>query len=361
MAADPCRERRAAVAADLAERGLDGLLLATGANLRYLSGFTGSNAMLLVAAGGEAILFTDPRYRIQAHAEVSCRTRVASGPLTPEVVKAVAKLRIRKLGFERARFSYDGYDQLRSRLPLKTALEPVAGVVEARRMVKSAAEIALIRQSMEIAVKAFEQSIRHARAGMREFDLAAEIDHHMRRLGAEKPSFETIVAAGARSALPHASPTAARLEPGALVLIDMGAQLEGYASDMTRMLSCGPPPAKARKLYRAVIEAQQAALAAVRAGVSSAHPDRAARRVLRAHGLERAFVHSTGHGLGLEIHEAPRLGRREKIRLQAGMTVTVEPGAYLEGYGGVRIEDTVVVTQTGCEILTRSSKELRVV
>ncbi len=361
MAADPCRERRARVASDLAERRLDGLLLSNGANLRYLSGFTGSNAMLLVAADGEAVLFTDPRYRIQARAEISCRSKIASGHLIPAMIEAVAKLRIRRLGFERARLSYDAYDQVRSRLPLKTALEPLAGMVEALRTVKDGAEIALIRQSMETAVKAFEQSIRHARAGMREFDLAAEIDHRMRRLGAEKPSFETIVAAGPRSALPHASPTAARFKPGALVLIDMGAMRDGYASDMTRMLSCGAPPPKAKRLYRAVLEAQEAALAAVRAGVEAAAPDRAARKVLRAHGLERAFVHSTGHGLGLEIHEPPRLGRREKIRLQTGMTVTVEPGAYLEGYGGVRIEDTVVVTETGCEILTRSSKELRVI
>ena len=170
----------------------------------------------------------------------------------------------------------------------------------------------------------------------------------MRRLGAEKPSFETIVATGERSGLPHAQATGARLSPGDLVVIDMGALQEGYASDMTRMLSVGPPNAKAKRMYRAVLEAQLAAIDSVRAGAGTARVDGAARKVLKSHGLDRAFVHSTGHGLGLEIHEPPRLGRHDKARLQAGMAITIEPGAYLEGFGGVRIEDTVVVTETGC-------------
>ncbi len=193
---------------------------------------------------------------------------------------------------------------------------------------------------------------------MRERDLAAEIDLRMRCLGAEKPAFETIVAAGARSALPHAHPTAALLGPQQLVLIDMGSFLDGYASDMTRMLFLGRPNARVLRLYRAVLEAQLAAIDAVRPGVTTAYVDRRARNVLRAYDLDRAFVHSTGHGLGLEIHELPRIGRKDKTRLAAGMAITIEPGVYLEGAGGIRIEDTLVVTAHGCEVLTPTPKEL---
>ena len=181
----------------------------------------------------------------------------------------------------------------------------------------------------------------------------------MRRLGAEKPSFETIVAGGARSALPHAQPTAARIANGQLVVVDMGAVQDGYCSDMTRMLFVGNAGAKVRRTYRAVLEAQLAAIDAVRAGAVTRNVDRAARRTLKGYGLDRAFVHSTGHGLGLEIHEPPRVGKRDKTRLEAGMAITIEPGVYVEGFGGIRIEDTVVVTENGCEILTPTSKELR--
>ena len=214
---------------------------------------------------------------------------------------------------------------------------------------------------METNSAAFEQAVRHARAGMREADLAAELDYRMRRHGAEKPAFDTIVAAGERSALPHAQPTAARIGAGDLVVVDMGAMQDGYASDMTRMLYAGRPDGKVKRLYKAVLEAQQAALAAVRPGITAGHIDQAARRVLKAEKLDKLFVHSTGHGLGLEIHEPPRLGKKEKTRLQIGMTITIEPGVYLEGFGGIRIEDTVVVTRGGCEVLTPTGKELRVI
>jgi Xaa-Pro aminopeptidase len=193
---------------------------------------------------------------------------------------------------------------------------------------------------------------------MRECDLAAEIDYQMRRLGAAQTAFETIVATGARAALPHARPGNAVIEANRLLLIDMGATQDGYTSDMTRTVSVGSAPREWRRNYRAVLEAQLAAIDAVRPGVTAAKPDKAARQVLERHGLEKTFTHSTGHGLGLEIHEAPRLGRKEKTKLLAGMVVTIEPGIYLEGKGGIRIEDTVLVTANGCEILTPTSKDL---
>jgi Xaa-Pro aminopeptidase len=361
VAADEFQARRARVQSQFGERKVDALIVPFGPNLRYLTGFTGSNGLLLMPAQGEALLYTDPRYRIQAAQEVSCQVRVCVGPLLPRLIAAVERGRARRLGFDPAHTSCADYESLRSGLRLAIALEGVGGWIERQRMIKSAAEIELIRRSVETNSAAFEQAVRQARAGMRESDLAAELDYRMRRKGAEAPAFETIVAAGARTALPHARPTAAPIKAGDLVLVDMGAMQDGYASDMTRMLHLGRPSARAKRMYRAVLEAQQAAVDAVRPGVTAMHVDRAARRVLKAHGLDKAFVHSTGHGLGLEIHEPPRVGRKEKTRLEAGMAITIEPGAYLEGVGGIRIEDTVVVTRGGCQVLTPTPKELRVI
>jgi Xaa-Pro aminopeptidase len=193
---------------------------------------------------------------------------------------------------------------------------------------------------------------------MTESELAAEIDYQSRKLGAEAPAFDTIVAAGERAALPHAHPCPASIGLG-ILLIDMGAFQDGYASDMTRMVHVGPAPAKYKKAYRAVLEAQLAALEAVRPGVTTGSVDRAARSTLKSHNLDREFIHSTGHGLGLEIHELPRIGRKDKTKLAPGMAITIEPGVYIEGWGGIRIEDTVLVTAKGSEILTPTSKDLR--
>jgi Xaa-Pro aminopeptidase len=353
-------QRRSVLAGQLAPLKADALLVTFPGNVRYLTGYTGSNGMLLLFASGEAQFFTDPRYRIQAAAEVSCPIKVSTGPLLPDVVALIARKKIRRLGFEKSRLGYEHYEFLKSRLPMRCALQPCAGLVETQRMVKSAPEIALIRRSVDANSRAFEQVLRGIRPGlMREADLAAEIDYRMRKLGAERSAFETIVASGERTALPHAQPTQRIIGKNELLLIDMGATLEGYASDMTRVLFMGRPNSRIKRIYDAVLEAQLAAIAAVRPGVTAGHVDRAARNVLKAKKLDKAFVHSTGHGLGLEIHEPPRLGKKEKTRLLEGMAITIEPGVYLRGYGGVRIEDTVVVTKTGCEILTPTSKELR--
>jgi len=352
--------RRQRLAEALTARGADALLVWAAPNVRYLSGFTGDNAALLVLPG-TAVLFTDPRYSIQAAQQVSCRVKICKGPLAEGVATALHKLGAVRIGYDPARMTCAVFQALQSRLPMKASLVPVAGLVEELRMIKSAAELALIRHSVELNSRAFELAVGRVRAGMTERDLAAEIEYRMRRLGAEKPSFETIVAAGRRSALPHAEPTAARLSQGDLVVVDMGAFCDGYASDMTRMLFLGTPGARVKRVYRAVLEAQLAGIDAVRAGVAAWKVDAAARRVLRAYGYDRAFVHSTGHGLGLEIHEPPRLGKRDKTILQPGMAITIEPGVYLEDFGGIRIEDTVEVTETGCKILTPTPKELRAI
>jgi Xaa-Pro aminopeptidase len=344
---------------DWRELKIDSLLVTGRENVRYLTGYTGSNGLLLLLRDGEPVFFTDPRYEIQSRQEVAGNTVIVrQGGLAKAAAAVLKRKRLRRIGFERAHLSYDQYVFFEDSLPGKRLL-PVGPLIELQRMVKSEDELALIRRSVLTNSAAFERTVKKIRPGMRESDVAAEIDYQMRRLGAEKPAFDTIVAAGERTALPHASPTSRKLGSNELLLIDVGSFQAGYASDMTRMLHLGPVPRKVGAMYRAVLEAQLAALDAVREGTTAARVDRAAREVLARHGLDKQFTHSTGHGLGLEIHEPPRLGKKDKTRLQAGMAITIEPGAYVENFGGIRIEDTVIVTRTGCEILTPTPKELR--
>lgn len=352
--------RRARAVNALAEAKLDALLVTNLHNVRYLAGFTGSTGALLLYRDRPPVFFTDPRYAVQSSEEVDCKARVAKGPLMELVLRELKKARLRRLGIEQDQITFARAEDLRKRLPGRSELVGVSGLVESLRMVKDAEEIELIRASVELNSRALENALGRFKAGMSERELAAEIDYQSRNLGAEGPSFDTIVAAGARAALPHAHPGGAKIGEG-MLLIDMGAFRDGYASDMTRMVHIGAPPPKYKKAYKAVLEAQLAAIDAVRAGAASVAVDRAARRALKGHGLEQEFVHSTGHGLGLEIHEPPRLGRRDKTKLAPGMAVTIEPGVYVEGWGGIRIEDTVLVTGDGCEILTPTSKELRVI
>jgi len=346
------RER---VGDSLAEAGVDALVVTAAANIRYLTGFAGSNG-LLVLLRRDSVFFTDPRYTLQAARQVSGEVKITKGPLVPAAAEWLKKKRLGKVGFERNNIRFEQYELLAAAL----SVTPVIGVIERLRMVKSAAEIDKIRASVRINSAAFERALTAVKPGMTESAFAGLIEYRMRLLGAAGPAFETIVAAGANAAFPHARPGAARIGEGQLVLVDMGATLDGYTSDMSRMFHLGPPPRKVKQLYAAVLEAQLAALDAVQPGTTGGAIDAAARRVLKAAGLGDAFVHSTGHGLGLEIHENPRIGRKDKTRMEAGMAITVEPGIYLEGWGGIRIEDTVVVTERGCEVLTPTSKELRV-
>jgi Xaa-Pro aminopeptidase len=351
------------IAINFQELGIDAFLVSGLPNVRYITGFTGSNGLVLLSADGAPILFTDPRYQIQSAQETQPGVKVhlvKSGPLSHAASQVLTKKLYKKIGFEKGRLNYQQYLELKEKLPLNVELVPVGGVVDKLRMVKTPLEIDQIRRSVLTNSKAFEAAKKALKPGITENQAAAEIDYQMRRFGAEKTAFETIVAFGIRSALPHAHPTSKKLAKDELVLIDMGACQDGYASDMTRVLFLEKPKPKIASLYGAVLEAQLAAIDAVREGVTAERVDRAARNVLGAYGLDKAFVHSTGHGLGLEIHEGPRLGKKDKTRLEAGMVITIEPGAYLEGQGGVRIEDTILVTKTGCEVLTPTSKELTV-
>ena len=349
-------QRRRAVAAGLAELKLDALLVSSPASVRYLTGYTGSNGLALITPG-DSYFFTDPRYALDAQS-IACKVRIARGvPLIKVAATVVKRKKIKKLGVESAWLRMDEHKTLNEGLPLGSSLEPSTGVVEKLRMRKSPDEIARIRHSVQVNSEAYWRTLKRIRPRATEREIAAELEFQMKTLGSDKPAFETIVATGPRSASPHARPTDNRVGLNELLLIDMGSTVNGYTSDMTRVAYVGAPPPRIRSLYKAVLEAQAAGLDAVRPGVAVSKVDQACRDVLQSHNLEKEFVHSTGHGLGLEIHEAPRIAKKEKIKLQAGMVITIEPGAYVQGLGGIRIEDTVLVTETGCEVLTPTPKE----
>jgi Xaa-Pro aminopeptidase len=349
-------QRRRALSARLPELKIDAMLVSSPANVRYLTGYAGSNGILLLTKAGSHF-FTDPRYAIEAAQQITCTVHVEKKPLFVAASAVIKRKRLKKIGFEASWLRYEDFIKVKEELPLGSALVPIERIIEEQRMVKSPSELDLIRRSVATNSEAYSKTIRRVHAGAREMDIAAELDYQMRALGAEKSAFETIVAAGPRTALPHAHPTSHRLGENELLLIDMGASQEGYASDMTRVAHTGTPPKRILRLYKAVLEAQLAALRSIKAGVTTGEVDAAARNVLKRHELDQAFVHSTGHGLGLEIHEPPRIARKDKTKLQAGMAITIEPGAYIDGLGGIRIEDTVLVTEHGCEILTPTPKD----
>lgn len=345
------------MASALATLKVEAILVSSPASIRYLTGYAGSNGLVLITAT-ESHFFTDPRYATDARENIGGKVHIAKKPLIDEAATVIKRKHLRKVWFEPSQMQVETFERLKKSVGDKCKLIPTAAFVEGLRAVKSPSEIELIRESVNVNSAAFEKVLRRVKPKVRELEVAAELDYQMRMLGAENTAFETIVASGARSALPHARPTDRQVEAGEFLLVDMGALRHGYCSDMTRMAFIGPATKKARELYNAVLEAQLAAIDVVKAGVPVRKVDGAARDVLKKHGLDKAFVHSTGHGLGLEIHEMPRIAKKDKSKLQAGMMITIEPGAYIEGFGGVRIEDTVLVTETGCEILTPTSKEL---
>ncbi len=349
---------------------LDFLLVTHLPNVRYLTGFTGSSAALLVGPSGAA-LFTDGRYTTQAKAEVRA-ARIVIGTKAPAVAAAEWLGARRKkssaqttLGIESESLSSGARDRLASMLRGKSKsgvrLRSAPPLVERARMVKDAEEIRLIRDAIDLGASLFQIACQTIKPGAREVEVAAAMEYEARKQGAEGMSFSTIIAAGPRSAVVHGRASAARIPRRGFVVCDFGVILSGYCSDRTRTVHVGQPSREARKLYGAVLEAQQAAIAAVRPGVTAAEVDEAARGVLRKAMLAQFFTHSTGHGLGLEIHEAPRLAVGQEQKLEPGMVVTIEPGAYVPGKWGVRIEDVVVVTPAGCEVLAPADKELVII
>jgi Xaa-Pro aminopeptidase len=341
---------------------LDAFLVLHLPNVFYLTGFTGSNAALLVSSR-DATLFTDRRYAIQAKQEVSARlvrVRIVRGPVLEACSSVFSKAvrRIQRVGFEAARVSVRQKEALASSAGKQTRWTAWDGHIEADRAVKDSSEIAIMQDAADIACSSWEEVLPLVEPGVLETDLAAEVEYRMRRKGAAGPAFDTIIASGERSAWPHARASCKPIRKNELVVFDLGAILRGYSSDLTRTVYVGRAPAVVKQWYRAVLEAQQAARDALRPGISAAQVDAAARQVLQRAGLGSKFTHSTGHGLGLEVHEMPRLGKGEKTILMAGNAVTIEPGIYIEGQGGIRIEDDLVVTPTGAQLLTPAKREL---
>ncbi len=347
----------------MTKAGLPGLLVTHLPDIRYLSGFTGSSAALAITRRS-ARLFTDGRYRAQAAAEVqAARVEIVrSSPAVNAVEWLAAQRGVKFAGFDPARTTVAELASWKAALPSRLRrgfFSPLpAPMIEPLRWVKDEDELALMAEAALLGCKLFEHMLDFIRPGLKEIEVAAELEYRARLLGAEAMSFETIVAAGARSALPHGRATSARLPRRGFLTMDFGVILKGYCSDMTRTVFLGKPRAKERNTYQAVLEAQQAGVAAVIAGVSCGDVDEAARNVLRRAGLAEAFTHSTGHGVGLEIHELPRIGAGQTARLLAGMVITIEPGVYLAGQYGIRIEDMVAVTRTGGQVLTPAPKAL---
>jgi Xaa-Pro aminopeptidase len=347
----------------LTRSGIPGLLVTQLADLRYLSGFTGSSAALAVTRR-QARLFTDGRYKSQAAEEVNvAHVEIVS---TPPGVAATQWLAAQR-GVDFA--CYDpgatlvaDLTRCKAALPAglrRSFLSPLpAPIVQTLRLQKDEDELAVMSEAALLGCKLFDYVLGIIRPGLPEIELAAELEHRARLMGAEAMSFETIVASGARSALPHGRATGAGLPRRGFLTLDFGIIHKGYCSDMTRTVHLGKPTANERTAYETVLEAQQAAVAAVSSGVCCGDVDEAARGVLRKAGLAEAFPHSTGHGVGLEIHEPPRIGAGQKTYLREGMVITIEPGIYLAGQFGIRIEDMVAVTTNGARTLTPAPKAL---
>ncbi len=342
----------------LAESHVDGFLVTHPANLRYLCGYTGSNGLLLFLAG-RPVFFTDGRYTQQAREEVeAARVVIAKGPLLEAAGKLVSAVKSATIGFEADLTTVAAANQFRKLGHKKITWKSTSGLIMRQRLIKDAAELKIIREAVNLGAAVYESAEHSIQSGTRESEVAGRLEFAARQAGADGMSFDTIVAGGKRSALPHGRATGRPIPRRGFVVVDSGVVLEGYCSDMTRTVHVGRANREERGWYSAVLEAQLAAIDAVKAGVTAGEVDEAARSVLRRARLDRYFTHSTGHGVGLEIHEPPRLGRDQQEELQPGMVITIEPGVYIPERGGIRIEDMVLVTNNGCEILTPVGKQL---
>ncbi|MGY1754447.1 M24 family metallopeptidase [Blastococcus sp. SYSU D01042] len=360
--------RRDVLRATAAERGLDAVLVTNLLNVRYLTGFTGSNGALLVRTDGPDLFGTDGRYTTQAAAQVPDVEVLVDRGTVPALARAAVRAGAGRLGFESSDLTVDGFEQLRAVLAdaadggTVPELESIRRAVEAQRAVKDDGEIEALRRACAVADRALAELVAEGalRPGRTELEVGRELDARMLALGAEAPSFETIVAAGANSAIPHHRPDATVLQAGDFLKLDFGATVEGYHSDMTRTVVLGSAADWQREIYALVAQSQATGRAALAVGTEVVAVDAASRGVIAAAGHADHFTHGLGHGVGLEIHEAPGIGPLGAGTLAAGMAVTVEPGVYLPGRGGVRIEDTLIVTDDAPELLTLTSKELLV-
>jgi Xaa-Pro aminopeptidase len=343
----------------LQSRGLDALLITSGINRRYLSGFTGSSGFVLVT-GDDCYLLTDFRYMTQAAEQADGLTVVEHGPKFIDTVRELlpsgGNVRI---GFEQDHVTFSAYTAYAEALK-PAELVPVSKAVEDLRMIKDAEELAVMGRAADLADDTFRHILNVLKPGMTERDVDLEMEFYMRTHGATCSSFDTIVASGERSAMPHGVASSRVIQGNEFVTFDFGALLDGYCSDLTRTVALGTPNPKLKEIYDIVLEAQLHALAHIKPGMTGRECDALARDIITRYGYGDQFGHSTGHGLGMEVHEWPRLSKLSDDILQPGMVVTVEPGIYLPGIGGVRIEDDVVITESGISLLTHSSKDYTV-
>ncbi len=342
----------------LDKASIEALLVTHIPNVFYLSGFTGSTAALLVF-GEESYILVDPRYSIQARAECKqAHVRDYSGiSLIRAAADLVNEIGPARVGFESEHLTVSNYRDLRRHVEKPAKLRSTRGLVEKLRRVKDKQEIALIRKACGIADAAFETVLPSIKPGMTEKDVALLIDNTLRKMGADKEAFETIAACGPNAACPHASPTDAVLGHHQLLKLDFGARHRGYNSDITRTICLARPVAKQREVYEIVLEAQRLAIEAIAPGRSGKEIDTVARAYIASEGYGDNFGHGLGHQLGIEVHDGPGLSQTSDLILAPGNVLTVEPGIYIEGWGGVRIEDNVLVTQSGCEVLTAAPKD----
>ncbi len=342
------------------EQGLGALWITNPTNRRYLSGFTGSSGYVLVTMD-DAILLSDFRYRSQAPEQAPNFTFVEHGIRVEDTLAELAvEHKLARIGFEPEHMTvaqFRGYEAKVS----EVEWVPSGGLVEQLRMVKDDAELRIMQEAAHLADRAYEHICSYLKPGLSEQEVALELELFMRQGGATSSSFETIVASGERSALPHGVASDRILNNDEFVKLDFGAYYQGYCSDITRTVVLGQPSERHREIYAIVLEAQLHALEQIKPGMTGREADALTRDVIKRYGYSDYFGHGTGHGLGLDVHEAPRLSRMSDTVLTPGMTVTVEPGIYLPDFGGVRIEDDIVMTETGCRRLTQSSKELRTI
>ncbi|WP_313893823.1 Xaa-Pro peptidase family protein [Psychrobacillus sp.] len=342
--------------ASLKEKNVDALLITNGYSRRYMTGFTGTAGVAIVSEN-DAVFITDFRYTEQAASEITgYRIVKHTKTLVEEIGQQVAEMGIKTLGFEKDNVTYSEFELYEKAVVAK--LVPVSGLVEKIRLIKTEEEINIIKSACRIADQAFEHIITYIKPGLTELEVSNELEFFMRKLGATSSSFDTIVASGVRSALPHGVASEKVIENGDFVTLDFGAYFNGYISDMTRTVAVGEPSEQLKEIYQVVLDSQLLALEKVKPGMTGKEADAIARDYIASKGYGEAFGHSLGHGIGLEVHEGPGLSFRSDITLEPGMIITIEPGIYLPNIGGVRIEDDAIVTENGLEKLTHSTKEL---
>lgn len=340
----------------LEELGLDGMLISSTYNRRYITGFTGTAGAALITKN-KALFITDFRYTEQAVEQcLGYEIIRQKGSIPEEVASQVKKLGIQKLGFEEEHVTFSLYKVLEKGIAAE--LVPISGEIEKLRLIKTASEIKILKEAAEIADAAFKHIINFIRPGLTELEVSNELEFFMRKSGAASSSFDIIVASGYRTALPHGVASDKLIETGDFVTLDFGAYYKGYVSDITRTISVGEPADKLKDIYNIVLEAQKLGVSKIKPGMTGKQADALTRDYIAEHGYGEYFGHSTGHGIGLEVHEGPALSMKSDIVLEPGMVVTVEPGIYIPGLGGVRIEDDIVITEDHNERLTYSDKEL---